>query len=413
MENSVTVCTAPRRRVHYAFVIVFCCCLMMGINVGLSFSCAGIFYRPLTSDLNLTVGGFGLYMTFMYIASSLMLPVAGRLLQRYSARVLFPLASLLNGISLAAMGMMSQLWQFYVVGAFLGISIAFLLYMSYPTLINRWFHTRMGLMIGICCAASGLGGIIFNPIGAYVIDTYGWRWGYYLFGAIVVMIVTPLLAWLLRDNPEEMGLQKFGYIPTAEKQTKTETEGVTFAQATKMPVFYAILVFAFIMMGCSTLNLFIPGYTESGAYSLEEAAMAASASMVGVTLGKLLLGYINDRNCRLGVILCTIGGAAGIIMLVGGLSSIYMVLSGSFLFGWCYAGVTVQTAMLTRTVMGSRDYARIYATISIALSAGGAFASGGWGLLSDIFGYTITFLVGAILLIIAFCLGWYSLKARQ
>lgn len=384
----------------------------MGVNVGLTFSCAGIFYRPLTSDLGLTVGGFGLYMTFLYIASSLTLPLAGRLLQRYSARILFPLASLLNGISLAAMGMMSQLWQFYVVGACLGMSIAFLLYMSYPTLINRWFHTRMGLMIGICSAASGFGGIIFNPIGAYVIDTYGWRWGYYLFGAIVVIIVTPLLVWLLRDNPEDVGQQKFGQTSTADKVDSGNSEGVSYAQATKMPVFYAILVFAFIMTGCSMLNLFIPSFTESGPYTLEQAAMAASATMLGMTLGKLLLGYINDRNCMLGVILCTLGGATGIFLLVAGLSTLWLVLVGSFLFGWCYAGTTVQTAMLTRTVMGSRDYARIYAIISIALSAGGAFASGGWGLLADAFGFTAAFLVGAALLIGAFSLGCYALKAK-
>lgn len=409
MKNSKP---ASAFRIHYAFVIVFCCCLMMGINVGLSFSCAGIFYKPLTGDLGLSVGSFGLYMTCMYIASALMLPFAGRLLQKYSARLLFTLASILNGVSLAAMGMMSELWQFYVVGVFLGISIAFLLYMSYPTLINRWFHTRMGLMIGICCAASGLGGIIFNPIGAYMIGTYGWRWGYYLFGAIVLVIVTPLLAWLLRDSPEEMGLHKFGF---DEAEVKNDNKaaadaGVTYADAIKMPVFYAILLFAFIMMGCSTLNLFIPSYTEWVGHTLDQAAMAASASMVGVTLGKLLLGYINDRNCMLGVILCTLGGAAGIFTLVGAASVLGLVLGGSFLFGWCYAGVTVQTAMLTRTVMGSRDYARIYAMISIALSAGGAFASGGWGLLSDAFGYPAAFMAGAVLLIVAFCLGWYSLR---
>lgn len=105
--------TARRhKRIHYAFVIVICCCLMMGVNVGLSFSCAGIFYKPLTTDLGLSIGSFGLYMTFMYIASALTLPLAGKLLQKYNARLVFTLASVLNGLSLAAMGLMSQLWQF-------------------------------------------------------------------------------------------------------------------------------------------------------------------------------------------------------------------------------------------------------------------------------------------------------------
>ena len=36
---------------------------MMGINIGLSFSCAGIFYRPVSTDLGVSVGAFGIYMS--------------------------------------------------------------------------------------------------------------------------------------------------------------------------------------------------------------------------------------------------------------------------------------------------------------------------------------------------------------
>lgn len=402
-------------KIHYAFVIAACCCLMMGVNVGLTFSCAGIFYKPVTADLGISVGSFGLYMTFMYIASSLMLPVAGRLLDRYSARWLFTGASLLNGVALCLMGMMSSLWGFYAAGALLGVSIAFLLYMSYPTLINRWFHTGMGLMIGICVSASGLGGMIFNPIGGWIIGEWGWRMAYYVFGAIVLVGVSPLLAFLLRDRPEDMGLQKFGMDKSVESGSgvKPADTGITYAQAVRMPVFYALIVFAFIMMGCSTLNLFIPGFAETSGFTLEQASLAAAASMAGVTLGKLLLGWINDRNCMAGLLISTIGGAVGLAAIVAVPSVLWVVLVGSFFFGWCYAGVTVQTAMLTRTVVGSKDYSRIFATVSVALSAGGAVASGGWGFLADASSFSVIFITGAMLLILAALLGLYSLKPRH
>ncbi len=402
-------------KIHYAFVIAACCCLMMGVNVGLTFSCAGIFYKPVTADLGISVGSFGLYMTFMYIASSLMLPVAGRLLDRYSARWLFTGASLLNGVALCLMGMMSSLWGFYAAGALLGVSIAFLLYMSYPTLINRWFHTGMGMMIGICVSASGLGGMIFNPIGGWIIGEWGWRMAYCVFGGIVLVGVSPLLAILLRDRPEDMGLLKFGMDKSVESGSgvKPADTGLTYAQAVRMPVFYALIVFAFIMMGCSTLNLFIPGFAETSGFTLEQASLAAAASMAGVTLGKLLLGWINDRNCMAGLLISTIGGAVGLAAIVAVPSVLWVVLVGSFFFGWCYAGVTVQTAMLTRTVVGSKDYSRIFATVSVALSAGGAVASGGWGLLADATSYPVIFITGAILLILAALLGLYSLKPRH
>ncbi len=74
------------RKMHYGFIIVACCCLMMGVNVGLTFSCAGIFYRPVSESLGVPVGEFGIYMSVMYVTSTLMLSIAGRMLERYSAQ---------------------------------------------------------------------------------------------------------------------------------------------------------------------------------------------------------------------------------------------------------------------------------------------------------------------------------------
>ena len=48
---------------HYGYVIVFCCCLIMGINIGLVMSSAGIFYTPVSADLGVSKGDFGLYKT--------------------------------------------------------------------------------------------------------------------------------------------------------------------------------------------------------------------------------------------------------------------------------------------------------------------------------------------------------------
>ena len=65
-------------------------------------------------------------------------------------------------------------------------------------------------------------------------------------------------------------------------------------------------------------NLFIPNYFESLGYTLEQASYSAAAVMAGVTVGKLLLGHINDRNTLFGVLLSTLGGALGLVALVVG-----------------------------------------------------------------------------------------------
>jgi MFS family permease len=393
---------------HYGYVIVFCCCLIMGINVGLVMSCAGIFYKPVSSELGISVGDFGLYMTFIYLFSTLMLTKAGKLMDKYSARWLLTLSSALLGIVLLAMSAFTAVWQFYVAGALIGLALAFLLYLSYPTLINRWFNSNIGFFIGLCSAASGIGGVVFNPFGGFLITNYGWRSSYLVFGAIVLVLVTPLLALLLRDYPEDKGQEAVG-----EKQAETVKSGVDYASAIKSSVFYALIAFAFLMISVSTINLFLPTYVVSVGYSVEQSAFVASAIMLGVTIGKVALGWLNDKSPRYGILASVGSGIVGFGFLLLGNSGIAIMTGGGFLFGWAYAGVTVETALLVRTVFGGKDYAKIFSNIAIALAAGGTLMAGAWGYLADLIDFKSILTIGMMLLAVSGILGFYALRKSK
>ncbi|HMT75602.1 MAG TPA: MFS transporter [Chitinophagaceae bacterium] len=382
----------------------------MGINIGLVMSSAGIFYTPVSADLGVSKGDFGLYMTFVYAFSFLMLSVAGKLLDKYSARWLLTISTAVVGVLYLLMSEFNAVWQFYVAGAIIGIALSFLLYLSYPVLINRWFNARVGFFIGVCSAASGIGGILFNPFGGYLIETFGWRTAYLVFGIIILVVVTPLLGILLRNHPSDKGLKPYG-----EKAETTEVQntGMDYAAAIKSPVFYALLVFALFMIAVSTLNLFLPTYVTTVGFSVEQSAFVASAVMLGVTIGKVALGYINDRNSLAGVFTSTGLGIIGFVFLLMGKEGMIWMTIGAFLFGWAYAGVTVETALLVRSVFGTKDYSKIFSNISIALALGGAVMAGAWGYLADILDFKIILSSGIVLLLISGLIGFYALRANK
>jgi MFS family permease len=396
---------------HYGYVIVLCMALIMGVNVGLVMSTAGIFYQPVSSDLGVSVGKLGIYMSCNFLSSTLMLSVAGRLMDKYSARMLLTLSSAVLGLTVGCMGLFNAVWQFYIAGSVIGVTLAFLLYLSFPTMINRWFKSRVGFFFGICSAASGIGGILFNPLGGYLITHYGWRTTYMLFGGIILLLVTPIIGLLLRNYPEEMGLLPYGL--DKQLQISVSDVGIEYSSAVKMPVFYSLIVFAFLMISVSTLNLFIPKYVTSLNYTLAQASFVASAVMAGVTIGKVALGMINDKNSLLGVATTVAGGIAGLALLLLGHVGIWAVTAGGFLFGWAYAGVTVETPMLVRAVFGSKDYAKIYSNVSIAFAAGGAIMSGGWGLLADFTTFRFILSLGIVFLTISGVIGVLALKVRK
>lgn len=417
----------PNNKYHYGYTIVLCCFLIMFIIVGLIMSCAGIFYKPVSESLGVDVGKFGLYMSFNFLFSTLTLSFAGKLLEKYSARVILTISSAVSGVSLAAMSQFNAVWQFYVTGAIFGITLAFLLYLGFPTLLNRWFKSRMGVFIGICSAGSGISGVLFNPIGGYLITNYGWRAAYLIFGAMILLVVTPVLGVFLRDYPKDKGLEPYGTsaadnmteagktvgnVPEAVQKPALES-GIEYAKAVRMPIFYGMVFFAFLMNAAATLNVFIPAYAQSVLYSIEEASFVASAVMVGVTVGKVLLGMINDRSTVWGVLATTGFGVAGLLLLLLGHLNIFISIAGGFLFGWAYAGVSVQTPLLVRSVFGSKNYAQIYGNVAMAIAVGGAIAAGGWGLLSDAAGFKSILSVGICFLIVSGAIGFYALKVGK
>lgn len=401
---------ANSSKFHYGYVIVVCCCLIMGVNIGLVMSSAGIFYTPVSSELGVSVGDFGLYMTFVYAFSFLMLSIAGKLMDKYSARWLLTISTAVVGIVYLAMSEFNAVWQFYFAGAMIGIALSFLLYLSYPILINRWFNARVGFFIGLCSAASGIGGVLFNPLGGYLIETYGWRNTYLIFGIIILVVVTPLLGLLLRNYPSEKGLKPFGEKAESVEAPKT---GMDYSIAIKSPVFYALMVFAFLMIAVSTLNLFLPAYVTSVGFSVEQSAFVASAIMLGVTIGKVALGFINDKSSLAGVITSTGVGILGFVFLLLGNEGIIWMTTGGFLFGWAYAGVTVETALLVRSVFGTKDYSQIFSNISIALALGGAIMAGGWGYLADYINFKFILITGIVLLVVSGIIGSYAVRVSR
>lgn len=389
---------------HYGHVVVMCCCLIMAANVGLTMSCAGVFYTPVSRDLGVGVGEFGLYMSFNFLASSLMLSVAGRLMVKYGARALLSLSSAVMGACLFAMGSFDAVWQFHVAGAVIGITLAFLFYLSFPTLVNSWFRTRVGFYMGVCSASMGVGGAVFSPLCVSLISQYGWRTTYEILGVFILLFVTPILVLLLRNGPAEAPRHTVQQAaPPAAAAEPTSSRGLRHR-----PVFWALLCYAFLVNATAPICLEMPSYVTA-LNSAQLGGYVVSAVMVGVAVGKIVLGAVNDKSHALGVAVSAGFGIVGLLALSTG--AVWAFVPGAFFFGWACAGVSVQTPLLVRAVFGGQDYAVINSKVSIALAVGGVLA-GGWALLAGYTSYRFTFLLAAFFLLTSMALGFYALRRR-
>ena len=57
-------------------------------------------------------------------------------------------------------------------------------------------------------------------LAQFLVDSVGWRQAYLALGLMTVVVSIPIVALLLRDSPEAMGLEPDGHPPT-DSQSKS------------------------------------------------------------------------------------------------------------------------------------------------------------------------------------------------
>lgn len=412
--------TATRGGFHYAYLIVLSCIVMTCLPCALVLSCAGIFFTPVSEFFGVPKASFTLYFSVLNLAMMATLPVAGKLLAARDARVVLSVATALCGLGMFGMASCQEVWQFYLVGIVLGVGVAPLIYLAVPTLINAWCVKRVGFFVGLCMAFTGIGSVIFNPIGTAIIQSSpeGWRQAYLVFGIIILVGTLPFTLFVVRGKPADKGLLPYGAgekdAADADGAATVGTQGVSAADAMRTPAFWAIVAFCGLITLNQTVYQFLSSYALSFSNSLPQIAAAsgvvASAAMGGQAIGKVFLGSVSDHSVRLGAVCGIAGGAVGVLLMWGMPSVLALLLVGAFCFGVVYAMTTVETPLLVRSVFGSADYANIYSRVSMVGSLMSAVAAVFWSLVIDSAGgYGLMFALSLVCMAACLALALFAL----
>ena len=376
---------------HYAYAIVASCIAITCLPCALALSCAGIFFTPVSEYFGVPRASFTLYFSILNIMMMLTLPMAGRHLSKLDARKVLSGATCLVALGLIGMSRGTSMPWFYVCGAIIGVGIAPLVYLAIPSLINAWCVKNVGFFVGLCMAFTGIGGVIFNPIGTAMIQSgpEGWRTAYLVFGIIVLVGTLPFTLFVVRSKPADKGLLPYGAedVATDDAAAANPVEGVPASVAMKTAAFFALAAFCGVITLNQTIYQFLASYATSFGESLPQIAAAsgvvASAAMAGQAIGKIILGIINDKSVRMGIFFGIGCGVAGVLLMWFLPSALPVLLVGAFFFGIVYAMTTVQTPLLVRSVFGSADYTNIYSRISMVGSLMSAFAAVFWSFVID------------------------------
>lgn len=406
-------------KIHYAWWIMVASAAIYAASVGIIVSCAGLLYRAVAEDFNVGVSEISLYTSLMYLTITILLPFAGKVLNKFDIRYILTIAGMINALAFGLMGTYSSVFPFYISGIALGIGSTFLIYGSIPLIMNNWFKAKVGTSLGIAMAFMGIGGAIFAQITGVLIESIGWRSTYIILGVIVAILILPFSIFIIRSKPEQLNMTAYGADKvednTSNVQKSPET-GVLKGTALKSPAFYLVMLFTGLFGLASTVSFHVPNFVQSIGFTATMAATGVTCVTIGQTVGKFLLGAINDKfSIKVALFVGIGGGLIGVVtLLISDSFGIAMLYAGALLFGIGFSGSTLLPPVVIREVFGGLDYASIYTTIMSASTLGVAVGTTLFSYIYDTSGsYYIVFIIVIVLFVIIISSSLFSLNWKK
>ncbi|RFP15107.1 MULTISPECIES: MFS transporter [unclassified Duganella] len=292
-----------RRGLHFSWVIV-AITFLTGLSSSAALGLPGALLQPLSKEFGWDVEQISSALAVRFVLFGLMGPFAAILMERFGLRNVVVTALTLVASGLALATQMTQFWQLVLFwGIMLGVGSGMTALVLSAVVSTRWFDTHRGLVVGMLTAASATGQLVFLPIGAWLIEHYGWRTA-----VIPVLLACALVAVLvllfMRNRPNEVGLAPYGAPAGTPVAPLAPPMRITFATPFKVlagvanqRVFW-ILFGTFFICGLSTNGLIQTHFISlCGDAGLSAVPAASVLAMMGAfdLVGTIASGWLSDR----------------------------------------------------------------------------------------------------------------------
>lgn len=195
-------------------------CFMLLAAAGMIASTYSIIAVPLAQEFQPSRMVLMLTMTVLAATCSVLMPLLGNLMDRFSVRKMMVIGGLCLGAGYAAISLAPTFNYVLVIFAVLIAPANVLLGpVAATVLLSRWFDKRRGRAMGIAIAGIAAGGFFFPMIIQGLLDTHEWREALRLLGLVLVLWTVPA-AFLVVDSPSERGLHPDG----ADQPSQSERE---------------------------------------------------------------------------------------------------------------------------------------------------------------------------------------------
>ena len=405
--------TKRKNRSIYHWVILVCCVLTLMFAYSTRIGLAQLFATEILKETGFATSAYFLAGTISSVICIFTGPIAGKLLRGKYMRPTFFICVVGTLVSYACYGFCHSLWQFYLVGALVGIFAMGCGTIPVSVLITNWFEKNRGLMISIAMMGISIGGTVLSPLLSWLIVEFGWRYAYFILCALSLIVLVPIALFVVRRAPQDVGLEPYGHgeetaVSTKKKNVPASNWNATLKEARKTPILWMFAVGAFLIYFTACFMGHMSYYLQGVGFDAAAVASYISLYSVVAIIGKLVLGRIFDRfGPKIGILF---GCGTFFLFVVACLfvqGSPMMLYFAAVMYGFGTCTATVAIPIMTTSVFGAKNYSELYGFISAFTMAGSAIGSSAIGFLYDLTGsyrpaLTVLAILTALTIVIMF-----------
>lgn len=387
--------TKQQGKFHYGWLIVVGGFLIMATCYTIFVNCIPLFQSHIVEDLGITVGQFNTGVSLCTVVAIFASLVIGKLLDKYSVRIIGSFTVLTSSIVLVLLSLITQVWQFYVLCILAGMIVVAGTRLLISVLTSNWFNLKRGLAVSIALSGSGFGGVILSPVTSAMIVNSGWRSAFLLLAVICLVASLPLVIIAFRNHPSDKGLEPYGAgesdkVAADKSPDAPVTVSIGWKVLRKNAGFW-MLIIGFVAMGVvngaiitnsiSNMTAVVVDGTEivSGGHSTIWAGNVWSFYLAVVIVAKISLGAIYDRwGMKTGTILGTIACLVASIALCFP-ATVWGPIAAALFFGFGTCMGTVSPPVMAVKEYGQKDLGTVTGIITafeMLGAAAGAVISG-------------------------------------
>jgi len=240
--------------------------------------CFGVFLKPMAREFGASHAAMSSLFSTLTVLSFFLAPLTGELADRHGPRAVAAAGAILMGAGLLVSARVRYFpLLFLTYGCGVGASVA-CTYIPAIAAVGEWFKLRRDIALGVAISGIGCGTLVAAPLSGILIQHYGWRGAFEIFGwigAALLLLCTALLA-----RPPIAGEKK-------KVDLKTKCRSAAFGYL------YISLLFSGIAIYVSFV--FLPAYASDIGSSRVAAATLVGYVGAASVLGRLGLNALAPR----------------------------------------------------------------------------------------------------------------------